>query len=149
VSDNFVELIPVDPHFVPAPAADEKAVALLRAAAPTAGEVSSEISEGISFRDCGGNFERVLCPGCQKEIALEQWQEWMDEDFVDGSFRLRPIITPCCDRRATLSELDYDWPQGFSRYALTARNPGGDLKPVVARLEGVLGCKLRMIRQHL
>jgi hypothetical protein len=80
VSTNWIDFIPVDPRFVPTAAAGEQAAAMVRAADPKAAEVSSELEDGVVFRDCGGNFRRVLCPRCTKEIEIGRWQDWMDED---------------------------------------------------------------------
>ena len=151
MSDSFIRIIPVEPTFVPTKRAQKAAAAVLRAAAPKADEVSSEADEQITFRDAGGNFDRVGCPACRKEIAVETWQEWMDAAYSDaGGFRLAPLITPCCKRATTLNDLDYDMPQGFSRYELRAMNIDKELpSTVLKKLEGVLGCKLRVIHQRI
>jgi hypothetical protein len=50
----------------------------------------------------------------------------------------------------TLNELEYDWPQGFSRYALSVMDPGkAGLEEMAPQLEASLGCRLRVIRRHL
>ena len=86
-----------------------------------------------------------------RRIDLETWQGWMDEDYSDpDGFRLGTFVTPCCTTQVRLSDLVYDWPQGFSRYYLTASNVGRTLSPAsVRQLEVVLGCKLCVIRQQL
>ena len=151
MSDSFTRIIPVDPTFVPTKRAQKAAATILRAAAPKADEVSSETDQQIVFRDCGGNFERIRCPACRKKIPIDTWQEWMETDYTDdGGFRLAPHITPCCKRAATLDDLDYDMPQGFSRYELQAMNINKRLpSTVLKKLEGVLGCKLRVIHQRI
>jgi hypothetical protein len=148
LSDNSVEFLPVDPHFVPDAAAAERAAAILRAAAPRADEVSSEVEPCVVFRDCGANFEQVRCPRCGKEIDTGCWQDWMDQDFVEGGFQLQIFATPCCGHQATLDQLTYEMPQGFSRYTLRVRNPGAVVVGVVPELEHCLGCRLRVIRAH-
>jgi hypothetical protein len=151
VSDNITTLIPQDPRFVPTKKARDAAVRMLRALAPRADEITSGVDDEVSFRDCGGNFESVACPRCRKKIELETWQGWMFEDGPDdGGFRLGPLTTPCCKTEVTLNDLVYDWPQGFSRYYLSARNAGARFPVAVTRkLEDLLGCKLRVIRQRL
>jgi hypothetical protein len=75
----------------------------------------------------------------------------MSADHTESSgFRLRPIVTLCCGETTTLNHLEYNWPQGFSRYYLRARNAGRPLSAAsVGKLEGVLGCKLWTVRQHI
>ena len=151
MSDQISRLIPDDPGFVPTTKAQEAALATLRKLAPQADEITSGVDEGVTFRDCGANFEGVACPKCRSEIDLDTWQGWMEEDYSDpDGFRLGSFVTPCCTTEVRLSDLVYDWPQGFSRYHLTARNVGRPLSSAsIRQLEGVLGCKLRVIRQQL
>lgn len=153
MSDHFIRIIPVDARFVPTKEAQEAAVSAVKAAAPGAADVSSESGPQIAFRDCGGNFECVRCPGCPKEIPTETWAGWMDADYApDVGFRLEPFTLPCCGGSATLDELSYHWPQGFSRYELRAMNMdvGPELPAgLLTNLEELLGCRLRLVRQHL
>jgi hypothetical protein len=111
--------------------------------------ISADVDEVVVFRDCGENFERVLCPSCGATIETELWQRWMTEDFSEeNGFRLDPIVTPCCGTTTNLNELAYEGPQGFSRYALSILGtPEDAVTNVVPRLEGTLACKLRLIRQ--
>jgi hypothetical protein len=151
MSDHFTILIPDDPRFVPTTKAQGDAVVVLWKLSPEADDITSGVDEGVVFRDCGGNFESVACPKCRGKIDLGTWQSWMDEDYAESSgFRLGDFVTPCCSAQVRLSDLLYDWPQGFSRYYLIARNPDRPLSEAsVGELERVLGCKLRVIRQHL
>jgi hypothetical protein len=151
MSDHFVRFIPLDPRFVPTQRAQKAAVTILRSAVPRADDVSSDADEQIAFRDCGENFERIECPACHKKIAVGAWLKWMDADYSrNGGFRLKPLTTPCCRTTTTLNDLVYDWPQGFSRYALSAMNINKRLpSTVLKKLEAVLRCKLRVIRQML
>jgi hypothetical protein len=81
VSDHVVTLIPIDPRFVPSEQGQNAAAALLREIAPQADEIASEVDDVVQFRDCGGNFERVSCPRCGRELEVELWGEWMSADF--------------------------------------------------------------------
>ncbi len=151
MSDHFTSFIPTDPRFVPSKKAQRAAAALLEELAPNAEEVSSEVDDNVAFRDCGENFERVSCPQCSADIALDVWQEWMSEDWSKASgFRLAAITAPCCKATTSLNELAYDWPQGFSRYVLKAMNVGDALPDdSVSKLETALGCTLRTVRQMI
>jgi hypothetical protein len=121
MSDNWIALIPEDPHFVPAQAKQDRARERFAEIAPDADKIELKISDTVLFFDCGQNFRRVFCPACQTELPMPWWQERMDEDY-EGSFKLAAYTTPCCGTRCTLHELRYDWPQGFGRFALDALN---------------------------
>jgi hypothetical protein len=150
MSDHITTFIPVDPRFVPSKKAQKAAIRLLKELAPSAEDVSSEVDDVVVFRDCGENFERVSCPHCRADIVLEVWQDWMSQDCEeDGGFRLAGVAAPCCKAMTSLDDLAYDWPQGFSRYSLKATNADGLRDDAVAKLEAVLGCKLRRIRQMI
>lgn len=151
MSDEILRLIPTDPSFVPTKKAQAAAKKALRAALPDAEDVTSEVAEHVALQDCGESFDRVLCPACAREIAIETWQGWMDADYAeDGGFRLAPITTPCCNATTTLNDLSYEEPQGFSRYALSVTSPNAELRTETrVGLERALGCRLRTIRQRI
>lgn len=148
MSDHFLVLIPADPKAdVP-----ETAVALRDALARLAGTNEARIKDygKLQFIDCGENAERISCPSCEAEIATDQWHAWMDEDWHgEDGFHLHRHETPCCGSDITLNTLRYDWPQGFARWFVSARNQGrGPLDPAeLAALEAVAGIKLTAIAQ--
>jgi hypothetical protein len=150
MSDNWIVLIPEDPKFVPDAAKQRRARKRFVELAPRADEIEIKASDKIAFFDCGANLERIRCPSCRQEVPPEWWQDRMEEDYRDG-FVLAKYAVPCCGAKATLHELDYDWPQGFGRFALEAMNPNirklddKDKREV----EEILGAKLRVIYQHL
>jgi hypothetical protein len=151
MSDHFIHFIPADPRFIPTKAAQRTATSRLRAARPGADEITSETEDTVVFRDCGENFEQVRCPACSATLDVDAWQGLMDADYSEEhGFRLNPQSLPCCGHEATLNDLHYEWAQGFSRFALTAMNAGAKVpKKLLAELESVLGCKLRVIYQML
>ncbi len=150
MSDNWITLISEDPRFIPDRLKQARARDRLAEIAPEAEEIAIKVCERIEFFDCGSNFGRILCPSCRAEIPLAWWQDRMSEDYGDG-FKLASYPTPCCGRRCTLHQLDYEWPQGFGRFALEAMNPNiGKLQTRFrVELEGILGTKLRVIYQHI
>lgn len=150
MSDNWIELIPEDPYFVPDRAKQDRARERFAEIAPNSDEIEVKISETVQFFDCGGNFERVCCPACRSEISIEWWQGRMDEDFGDG-FKLASYATPCCGLCCTVHGLVYEQPQGFGRFAISAMNPNvGKLAETdKAEFEQILGMKLRVIYRHL
>lgn len=150
MSDGWIALIPEDPRFIPAAAKQLQARDRFAEIAPHAEEVEIKVSDVVEFFDCGENFERILCPSCRAVIAVAWWQSRMDEDS-DGGFKLAAYLTPCCGVPCTLNELEYDWPQGFARFALDAMNPNiGTLEDQHKQeLEKILGTRLRVIYQHI
>ena len=106
MSDDYICIIPKDPRYVPASSAELEAV--MRELMPKAEEIEVETDPGIQFRDCGGNFESVSCPDCKVELAIEDWQEMMDADFIDQDhgFRLKEYALPCCGQAHFLNDLD-------------------------------------------
>ncbi len=148
MSDHFLVVIPTDPQ------ADlpETAEELRKALAALAGSDDSRVKDygKLQFIDCGENFERVLCPSCGAEIAKDLWHGWMNADWHgEEGFHLHRHATPCCRAEVTLNALIYEWPQGFARWFVGARNGGrGPLKETeVARLESVAGLPLKAIAQ--
>lgn len=149
MSEHVVSFIPADPEFVPAAAAQAAAITFMQQAWQlTLAEVCAETDDGITFRDCGEHFASVHCPHCHRALALEQWQGLMDSDFSETSgFRLSLISMSCCGQPSTLNQLHYQWPMGFSRFVLRCGDRAGEVgADVLAQLESLLGCSLRVIR---
>jgi hypothetical protein len=152
MSDHWIGIIPRDPHFIPSDEAIAAAEEYMANLAPDADEIEGVVSATVQFRDCGGNFIDIRCPICNAEISIEWWHEQMgDEDYWENGFNLNPVRTPCGHDAASLNELKYDWEQGFSRFILDTMNPNiGRLDDEqVSRLEGILGCPVKVIYQHI
>lgn len=150
MSDNWIILIPEAPNFVPSEEAQANAMALFRKIAPSADQVKVEVSDHPRFIDCGANLERILCPECRCEIEIDWWQDWLGRE-AETDFPLAPVVLPCCKAQKTLAQLNYDWPQGVSRFSIEAMNPNiADLsEQQIREFESVLGCRIRKIWQHL
>jgi hypothetical protein len=148
MADTFLRIIPADPAFVPSALARERALVVLRRAAPLADDIAAQVSRDVRFIDCGGNFETVSCPRCGVDLG-EWWSEVMEIGHSQGFQDLR-ITAPCCCRQTSLNDLVYSWPAGFARYTLEALNPGiGSLpETLVQRLEDTLGSAVRLIWAH-
>lgn len=133
MSDHFLRFIPKDPAFV----------------LDQADEVSVEATESVQFVDAGSNFESLSCPLCTADLDIEWWTESMERAFV-GKLPELGVETPCCNRRTSLNDLDYVWPQGFARFLLQATNANVSDLPdgLLADLERILSCELRVIRAH-
>jgi hypothetical protein len=117
---------------------------------PSAGAVTSEISEETRFIDPGANFERVGCPFCGSDLS--GWWEDAMERAGTGGFSDLAVVVPCCQTRTTLNDLRYEWPAGFARFVVKVQNPGRGAELTseeIQQLEKLLGCELRQVLAHL
>ena len=151
MADHRIMLIPEDPLFVPDETHSVRARQRLMTYAPHADEVTYQVSNGVTFFDCGQNFEHVYCPNCSAGISLQWWQERMGEDYDNDAFKLDTYETPCCNSYQSLHDLKYIWQQGFGQFSLQALNPNmGKLTPEhKEQLEAALEAPLREIHQYI
>ena len=152
MSDHWIGIIPKNPKFVPSESAIAQAEAFMKQIAPEAEEISSEVSNRIRFRDCGANLESIRCPVCNAELSMDWWSEQMgDEDGWNEKFELPSLHLPCGHHVEALNDLSYYFDQGFSRYLLDTMNPNvGRLEDgQIKRFEEILGCKVKIIYQHI
>lgn len=151
MSDHWIAIVPENPGFVPGPSTHGTALGLFRQIAPNADEIAIKLSNQIEFFDCGANLERITCPHCDQEIAIDWWQDRMEEDYEGRGFRLDEYSAPCCVGALTLNALRYDWPQAFARFGIHAMNPNIDELSDDQRreFERILGTPLRTIYRHI
>ena len=147
MSDAFLRLIAIDPGFVPSPASQLAAAALLREWLPDAQEVTVRVTDHVEFVDQGEDFERVSCGQCG--IGFDDWSAAMtraaERDFQDLS-----LVMPCCGTSMSLNDLVYELPAGFARFVLEATNP--EVEDLSAEqldaVSAVLGSPIRRIWAH-
>lgn len=150
MSDDWIQIIPTDPTFVPDEPSARAVIALMRTLAPNAERVDAIDEAKVVFVDAGVNFESVCCNSCGTILDLDWWSDQVDsadaKDFSDLT-----ATTPCCGQSTTLNDLDYDWPQGFARWRVEVMNPGvGRLRPDdQQRLAAALGHPVRVIYTHI
>ena len=148
MSDHFLVVIPADP----AAALPDTANELRDALAKFAGSNEARVKDygKLKFIDCGENFESVSCPACKSALPIDWWRARMDDDWHgEDGFQLHAHILPCCSAKASLNDLIYDFPQGFARWLVAARNPGRPALTVgeLSQLEAVAGLGLKAIAQ--
>lgn len=149
VSAAYLRLIPTEPTFVPSADHREGAVALVVAQLPNAREVTFRLTERVQLVDCGGNFEEVRCPKCGAPLEIEAWQDAMSQAYDGEGFGDLSYQTECCGHPTTLNDLDYTFAMGFARACLELGDPGTELpESLVAQLQPLLGCELRIIYAH-
>lgn len=148
MTDQFLILIPTDPHYLPPSEKADAAQCYIESVLP-AEYVVWVWSDTVEFVDSGDNFHRVLCPVCGREVHLHDWQLMMDAAFSNQFAELHTAL-PCCGAVRSLNELHYDWPAGFARFTLEALNPTADLDDQqLYTLEGMLGSPIRKIWRSL
>ena len=146
VSDHYLSVIPADPKFVPDAVSRSEALRLFTEMVGRADEIKLKLTEHIQFIDQGENAECVLCPYCGDNLG-EWWYGAMDRAWASRFENLAAAV-PCCGREASLNDLRYEWPAGFARFVLRARNAaiGGYIQADQAsELERALGCTIRQV----
>ena len=153
MSDNYIRIIPIDPKWIPG---DDKKADIedgITDLFPNAQEVKLVHDEGVQFRDCGSNLEKINCPKCNAEISIDNWQELVDLDYseVRQEFKLDPIILDCCGYKCSINDLKYDFDQGFSTVEISVMNPrvGNITAGFQTEIESIIGCKVKIIFQHI
>jgi hypothetical protein len=148
MSDNWVHIISTSPEFVPAD--DDvvrRALDIVRTTAPRSDEIETALTDRPEFFDCGSNWSGVKCPRCHADLE-GAWGDWMSAADETGKLQ---VVATCCGAQLSLDELDFGWPCGFARFAISARNP--DLaefpRAKLRELGRLLGTDLRIIWQHL
>lgn len=148
MSEHYLVVIPRDPKADLPDTAE--AVRNAMADLPGTGETRVKDYGKLQFIDAGENAERIGCPNCGHTFTIPQWHAWMDADWHgEDGFHLHRHLTPCCDIETTLNDLVYEWPQGFARWFVSARNTGrGPLSASeLERLERIAGIPLKAIAQ--
>ena len=146
MSTHILKLIPTDPWLVPPEPRWSVAAARFHHFAPQAETIEPSSSATIQFVDPGGNFERVRCPACATDIT-DWWTTAMDAAW-QSKFADLSTSVPCCATITTLNDLQYEWPAGFARFTLAARNPNlgqGLTFEALDELQAILGCRLRQV----
>jgi hypothetical protein len=148
MSDNFLVLIPTDPHWQPDDAAAERAGAVIADLAPEAEEIEGFITDEVEFFDAGENLETVSCPFCATEVS-DWWADSMDA-AADLGFADLTVVMPCCGKPASLNDLIYDMPQGFAQFSISVTEPAiTELSDeAVRRIGEALGHPVRAIWQR-
>lgn len=150
MSDNALIFIPTDPNYIPEPPAQQEARDWLRSFAPEADEVEVQTTDELELVFIGANWERILCPVCETTLAMEWWADAVDAAYNATRLANLLVTLPCCGAVRSLNDLRYEWPTGFTRFRLEARNPNKrNADAVLPTLERILGCQLRQIWAHI
>jgi hypothetical protein len=160
MSDNYLRLIPSDPHLMPPDVVANQIVSLLRPAFPEADRVTAEYHDHPVFVDQGTNLEAVLCRACGRRLPFGPglgdegvWQWWYDltEHLAGGSVTDVQVTMPCCHARLPFAALEFDWPAGVASFEVSIRNPrtpDGPSPELQRRVEALLGSPIKVIWAH-
>jgi hypothetical protein len=149
MSDNWLQLIPSDPYFLPDEEKAESARQLFASFVPQSDQISAEAKDAVEFFHPGSNWSGVECPSCGAD-AESWWEEAFDAAEGEG-FGSLICIAGCCGAEVSLNELRYVWPAAFGSFALVALNPKVENLSVEQKtaLELRLDCALRVVWAHL
>ena len=149
MSDNCLQLVPIDPQFQPSAGAAERSRQLLASFAPESESVTVSFKDCIEFFHPGGNWSGVECPSCGADA--EPWWEDAMSHSAETQFASLFVTTPCCGSRVSLNELRYIWPAAFGRFVLEAMNP--NIRDITQdqelALSHTLGSLLRKVWVHI
>ena len=150
MSDNWMIVIPVDPLGKPAQERIDAAFNLLQKLRPDGEDPELYVGDTPKFFDCGSNFESVFCPFCEAALEHSWRSNAMNCWWESEGQRALSVETPCCHRKTTLNDLDYDAPQGLACVGMELMNPGYDLEPEERQqIEAALGLPVRIIWRHI
>jgi hypothetical protein len=100
----------------------QEALRILGSSFPKADEIKMSVYRDPLFFDQGESSERIKCPFCEKELDNEWFGKAMNRAYGKKNRDLR-IKLLCCGKGSSLNDLTYEWPAGFARFVLEARNP--------------------------
>lgn len=148
-SGNQLKIIPTEPNYEPSTEQQKEAIRYL-ASKFSKNELRSILTNKIEFIDCGENFESVSCNHCEQTIEIENWQEAMDKAY-QTSFSDLTFLPPCCHKRTSLNDLEYDMPSGFSKYVIELIDPeikDNQKTDLTKNLKEIIGQDIELIWAH-
>lgn len=148
MSDSFTVIIPTVPEFVPSEDDARRAALFISEHYRSDQPIEPRVSAEIAFQDNGENLSAISCPRCGISVE-KQWPAWMEAAAASG-FADRRVRTDCCAFDTELNALDYQWPVGFSRFAIELMNPGGSITDQHMReIAILLKCPVRQILRYV
>jgi hypothetical protein len=144
MSDFFIRFIPDDPQYK----LNTQETDSIKKLEWYNENISINAEDSIQFADAGSNFESVVCPFCKADL-MDWWGEAMDRAFSEeNGFTDLSVITPCCNGKTSLHDLDYYFPQGFYQSMIEMPNPDIDKEIVCEQLYKITNKKWRVINAH-
>jgi hypothetical protein len=149
MSDNYLKLIPEDPHYVASATALAGVKFLLEHYCPKAQLITIELRKRVVFFDAGGNLEAVYCPFCGS-VQTDWFFRTTSELDKRNNLEDMAIAMPCCSRATTLNDLRFVFPAGFARCAVEVLNPDREwlTEEELGPVAKAMGCNVRQIFAH-
>lgn len=146
-----MSVIPTDPTWQPTTPGAAAAAQVFRGLAPNADRFDVDYYHQVRVVDAGENLVHIGCPVCGLDIDLDWFRDLTEIALYHDGFHDLNVTVPCCGGRASLNDLDYDWPVGFARFELAAWEPERDQLTAgeLAQIAQVLGHDVRQIMTHI
>lgn len=142
MSVTIAAVVPVEPTRLPEPARVAVAQAWMRRRLEGI-EIDVRETLEVELIDVGELHRGVRCPGCAAELGA-WWAEATSRCHEESRLADRRVVTPCCGHANALEDLVYPGGERFARFAFRVRGAIPDAA-VVAELERILGCALRVV----
>jgi len=81
----------------------------------TYGSINVREAKKIEFADAGQNFDSLSCPHCDSSLEMIGWWTTAMTRAYEQDFMELDVISPCCNKKASLHHLNYYFNQGFYR----------------------------------
>lgn len=148
--DEWALVIPVDPSFVPDPAAQLRALQLWSTRDKLGASKALELHDAVRYYPpAEGTLQNVCCPNCRQGVEPEWFEDAVSTAKQSHYTNLLAVI-PCCGAFVSLNDLKPRsgfLPYGFARFSMRGYQPDPlSLGQITLRqLEGILGCALKVI----
>ncbi|MHB9107769.1 MAG: hypothetical protein ACYDCO_11995 [Armatimonadota bacterium] len=148
--EEWGHIIPVDPTYVPSPAAQFQALQFWAARDKQGSSKTIEIHAQVQYiPPTDGTLHAVCCPNCRRTVEPGWLEDAVNLARVNGFTNLLTEI-PCCGAFVSLNDLKVTRgfaPFGFARFCMSTHNPDplsvGNI--TLKHLETILGCQLRVV----
>lgn len=110
-------------------------------------DITIEESDIPVFVDCGGNLEEIICPGCGSTIDFDWWGGMVEEKCQENVSDLF-VYMPCCQKKISLNDLQYDMPCGFASAEIDIEDDIDLSDDDLAELNSIAGETLCVIKAH-
>lgn len=144
MSSSTLKIISTNPSYVPDKEKINKGKIFLTRFY-TDKQIKLVTTDTIEFVDQGENFESVSCNLCGHTMAIDDWQNLMDEAHKK-QFKNLFFTTPCCHKTNSLNDLSYKSSAGFAKFIITISEAEDKINSEdLRKLQDILGTTLRIV----
>jgi hypothetical protein len=151
--DEWGLIIPVDPTYLPSPAAQFRALQLWASRDKQGSSKTIEVHAEVRYiPPADGTLHAVCCPNCRRSVDPGWLEDAVNLARADG-FRNLLTVIPCCGAFVSLNDLKMTKGHatfGFARFCMATHNPDplSITNITIKHLESILGCQLRVVWQR-